>query len=394
MNLFSSKSILYIQYTNPAAYPPLQHSSRILAAANWQVIFLGSGVDIAENLSFPIHPNVKVYQIPSCPPGWRQKLHYFQYSLWIFLSVLRWRPQWIYASDLLSCPIAYGISFIPKIKLIYHEHDVFYNERGDSPFIKLCLKIRKSLVKRSNLCIIPNQDRLNQFLIHNPTNSLVVCIWNCPAIEEVSPQRLPWNISDDLWVLYHGSIVPDRLPLAVIDSLSILPENVKLRIIGYETIGHEGYVNQIINYARNLGVLSRLQVMDAMSRIKLLEWCKKSDVGLSLMPLTGKDINLISMIGASNKPFDYLACGIPLIVSDLPDWHKMYVHEGYGLACNPQDEQTIATAIRWYLENPVQMRAMGEQGRQRILSDWNYDKQFKQVGKQIIENYDCLELTD
>jgi MFS family permease len=32
--------VLYIQYTNPAGYPPLQHSSRILASAGWQVLFL------------------------------------------------------------------------------------------------------------------------------------------------------------------------------------------------------------------------------------------------------------------------------------------------------------------------------------------------------------------
>jgi hypothetical protein len=34
--------ILYLQYTNPAAYPPLEHNSRILANEGWQVLFLGN----------------------------------------------------------------------------------------------------------------------------------------------------------------------------------------------------------------------------------------------------------------------------------------------------------------------------------------------------------------
>jgi hypothetical protein len=31
---------LYLQYTNPAGYPPLEPSSRILANEGWQVLFL------------------------------------------------------------------------------------------------------------------------------------------------------------------------------------------------------------------------------------------------------------------------------------------------------------------------------------------------------------------
>ena len=37
------------------------------------------------------------------------------------------------------------------------------------------------------------------------------------------------------------------------------------------------------------------------------------------------DINLNYMTGASNKPFDYMACGLALLVCDLSDWKQMYV---------------------------------------------------------------------
>jgi glycosyltransferase involved in cell wall biosynthesis len=89
------------------------------------------------------------------------------------------------------------------------------------------------------------------------------------------------------------------------------------------------------------------------------------------------------MTGASNKPFDYLACGLPLVVSDLPDWKQMYVEPGYALACNPEDVNSIADVLRWYLEHPLEMKAMGEKGRQRILNEWNYETQFDPVFKQL-----------
>ena len=84
------KKILYIQYTNPAGYPPLEHSSRILANEGWDVVFLGTGAKGASNLKFPEHPKIAVLQIPFCEAGWRQKLHYGRYFLWVLMWVIRW----------------------------------------------------------------------------------------------------------------------------------------------------------------------------------------------------------------------------------------------------------------------------------------------------------------
>src|ERR1041385_5473127 len=93
--------ILYLQYTNPAGYPPLQHSSRILADAGWSVLFLGTGAApplqhssriLADagwsvlflgtgaagsgSLEFPAHQNIEIRRMPFCMAGWRQKLHF------------------------------------------------------------------------------------------------------------------------------------------------------------------------------------------------------------------------------------------------------------------------------------------------------------------------------
>jgi glycosyltransferase involved in cell wall biosynthesis len=85
------------------------------------------------------------------------------------------------------------------------------------------------------------------------------------------------------------------------------------------------------------------------------------------------------MTGASNKAFDYLACGLPLIVSDLPDWREMFVEAGYALACDPNDPPSIATAIASLVNDPERMRAMGEAGRQKIIEAWNYEALFQPV---------------
>lgn len=375
------KRIFYIQYTNPAGYPPLEHSSRILADAGWQVRFLGTHALGAGALRFPPHPNISVEYMSFCSAGWRQKVHYFWFCLSVLMRTFLWRPSWIYASDLLSCPIALLLSYLPVVRVLYHEHD----SPGQSPagtFQRMILWTRKQLARRADCCVLPNAARLKGFAAETGSSRPLFCVWNCPSVQEVSPGRAAAH--DGWWVLYHGSIVPARLPLAVVAALTHLPDSVKLRVIGYETVGSPGYVDQLRQFAAELGVAHRLHFVGAVPHFELIDWIRRCDAGLSLMPLHASDRNEIAMTGASNKAFDYLASGLPLLVSDLPDWRSLYADPGYGLACDPQDARSIANAIRRFLDDPNLAHTMGEEGRRRILAEWNYETSFLPV-------YRCLQ---
>lgn len=69
------KRILYIQYANPAGYPPLEHGLRILADAGWEVSFLGTHALGAAALRCPPRSNIRLRCLNFYPAGWRQKLH-------------------------------------------------------------------------------------------------------------------------------------------------------------------------------------------------------------------------------------------------------------------------------------------------------------------------------
>lgn len=381
--------ILYVQYTNPAAYPPLEHSSRILADSGFEVLFLGTGALGASELELPQHKRITVKRIPFSTAGWRQKLHYLKFSLWVTWWTLRWRPQWVYASDYLSCPVALLLSYWSRLRLVYHEHDS-PAPSGGSLFHRLCLSARHRLSHRAEINVLPNERRAELFAREMGGIKNVVCVWNCPTVEEVGPPREDFG-RGDLWVLYHGSIVPSRLPLSMIEALALLPPNVKLRVIGYETVGHRGYTEDLKGAARRYGVEDRLQLLGMIpSRRELLKWCRQSDVGLAFMPKHSNDLNEQMMVGASNKPFDYLCSGLVLLVSDLADWRAMFVDDGYGLSCDMQSSESIATKIKWFLEHPKDLRRMSEQGRERILTEWNYNRLFADVFEYLNANRLCL----
>jgi glycosyltransferase involved in cell wall biosynthesis len=370
--------LLYIQYANPAAYPPLEHSSRIFARSGWQLLFLGTESPTGDLMRFGDKCGIEVRLLPFCKGGWRQKLHYAWFNLWVAAWVIRWRPQWVYASDVLACPVALILSFLPGLKVVYHEHDSPSPSARTLP-MRLSNLARTWLAPRAKLCVVPNQLRAERFASELSPHSHVTCVWNCPSVDEIGPARAAHE-QYRLAVFYHGTLVPSRMPLTVIEALASLPEDATLSVIGYETAGHPGYRKRIMSEAARLGLAHRVRVIPAVpTRSELLSVCRESDVGLSLVPSTDDDPNMQLMVGASNKPFDYLACGLALLVSDMPLWRQTYVEPGYGLACDPSDPVSIAAALLWLYEHPHEVRAMGERGRRRVAAEWNYERQFAPV---------------
>jgi glycosyltransferase involved in cell wall biosynthesis len=367
------KRILYLQYTNPAAYPPLHHSATLLAEAGWEVLFLGIAAHGTEKLQMPEHPHVQYRQIRRVSGGTLGPLKYAQFIGNSIAAALRFRADWCYASDPLSAPAVNAMRAATQVKLLYHEHDA-PTERG-SKFWELVLKARAQLARGAEIVVAPAQARLD--LIPSGEGKRFV-VWNCPRKNEVGPAR---TSSDQIFRIgYHGSLSRDRLTPRFIDALAMLPPHVQLHIIGYQTIGHAGYVSELQERSERAGVSDRMIFHGSIPhRSDLLAKLREFDLGIATVSPAETDHNLVTLAGASNKAFEYLSAGVPLLVTNRGAWVEMYERPGYGVACDPDDAASIVNAIQQIMQQPDRGRSAGEAGRQRILSEWNYDAQFAPV---------------
>jgi glycosyltransferase involved in cell wall biosynthesis len=376
--------VMYVQYTNPAAYPPLEHSASILAAAGCDVRLVGTGV-AGEPLTFQQSDRVRVALMPFEPAGWRQKVHYAQFASWVASQARQWQPDWVYVSDPLACPAALALRPLVDARFIYHEHDSpAEDSAAHSAFMRVVLRARRALAARAELCVLPNAERAELFRQQTGRKRDVVTVWNCPMRAEVGGER-DGGATSRLRVLYHGSIVPARLPRTVLPALASLPEPVSLVVAGYETAGHPGYVEALRREAGALGVIDRVTFAGTLpTREALMRQCRTCDVGMALLPITSEDVNERAMVGASNKVFDYLACGLAVLVGNMPVWRETFAEAGFGRTCDPASPESIARALGWLLEHPEERVAMGRRGRQRIAADWNYEHQFAPVLARIV----------
>lgn len=375
--------ILFAQYTNPAGYPPLQHAAEILAEAGWDVHVVGLFNPALAALKFSASGAVRVELLSPAPRGWRQKLHLLSFVLHVLLRCIRHRPLWLYASDALSTPAAVAASWIPGVRVVYHEHDVPVSA---SPTLaqRAVNAARIRLLRRAALVVVPNAGRLAVMRAQVSGMAPSTCVWNCPRACEASTHSHNAGTDAGFWLVYHGSIVPARVPLTLVDALALLPIHIRLRIAGYETAGHPDYTTELRQRARQLGVSDRLEIrLVVPTREALLELVRESHVGLALMPQSGGDINEQNMTGASNKAFEYLAQGVPLLVTDRQDWTDMFVRRSLGRACDPTEPASIARAVAWFAAHEDERQAMGERGRQLTLTEWNYERQFAPVQARL-----------
>jgi glycosyltransferase involved in cell wall biosynthesis len=345
-----------------------------MAEAGWEVTLLSAPFE-GHRLELPHHPRIAVRAIPARPSHVMGKAAYARYAVAAARLALRLQPDVVYASDPLGAGPGLLAARLARARLVYHEHD--------SPALgslrPSLARARAVAARRAELVIFPNEARarIAQSELGFSADRLRI-VWNLPRRAELPP--LDSHPEAPLIAYYHGSIGPDRLPPAVVEAVRRLRGRACLRIAGYEAPGAAGYVRRLLELG---GASNSTAVVDHAGQIPdradLVATAARAHVGLALVPHNGNDVNLRHMTGASNKPFDYMAAGLAVLVSERPDWRDMFVAPGYARACDPADPASIAAALTWFLDHPAERRAMGASGRARIEAEWNYDAAFAPV---------------
>lgn len=372
------KRVLFVQATDPAAYPPLIHAGALMAEHGHRVRFLSTPIR-GRALRIPPREGIEVRSLRERPSHVMDRSSYLRYAVGAMGEAARWRPDVVYASDPMGALPGLLAARLAQSRLVYHEHDSPETERSLHSMVRLA---RRAALRTADLIVFPNAGRARHVAreVAYPESSLRI-VWNVPRRSEISDTLE--RAGETLVLYYHGSITPERLPLAVLDAVLRHRARVKLVVVGYETAGAEGYVAELRRIATAAGAPEVIDYLGEMSRERLAAAMSAAHVGLALVPLEGGDVNLRYMAGASNKAFDYLSAGMALLVSDLPEWRSLFVDAGYALACDPRSVESIAAAIRWFLEHPGETRAIGERGRERIRADWNYDACFDPVLREL-----------
>lgn len=343
-----------------------------MAGAGWDVLFVGIEARGVSEMKLRHHERIRTLKVAGPSGGTWGAVKYARYAMQTMAIARHFKPTWCYASDLLSAPAALLVKRLTGARVVYHEHDA--PGRGGR-LATAALSVRDRLAQGADIVVVPSEERRPLLPAHAAEKALVA--WNCPLREEVR-DHTGASAGASVRMVYAGSLSPDRLPFAFVDVLAVLPSCVSLEIYGYGTIGHAAYPDALRARAQEQGLAGRVTFHGTLAHEALLGALARCDIGIATVDPTVTDANLGAMVGASNKSFDYMACGLPFIVCAEPKWRSTFVEPGYAVACAPGDAASIYAAVQPLLDAATRAR-MGKSAQGRIAADWNYETMFAPV---------------
>ena len=384
------KKALYIQFFNPMHCPVLIHGCNILSRKGWKLLLLGAQniANPSNRMEMKLHKNITIKLLEYAKPGIQQRLQYLHFNLWILLTIIFWRPQVLYASEKLVCPIAYIIKiFSKRIKVIYFEP--MYAGEGFQIRPRFVRVARARLARIADLCLVPNEARLEKFVGDVGTCENIIFVHQFPRREEFLdiPLKEKPAGTGRLKLFSFGHIGPDRLPIQLFEALEKLKDKVELIISGVVPEGTQNYGSTIKKEIKNRGLEGNIEYVGLIKkRNDLYRQCSKADVGLTL---TGKTVKPeFRTEGGSQRPFEMMGLGLVPLVSDLKEWEDFFVKDGYAYSCNPDSVDSIKTTLEFLYENRSALYEIGERNKKKILEEWNYNSEFKKVEIHIENSHD------
>ena len=231
--------------------------------------------------------------------------------------------------------IAKWISF-SKTKLVFTEHNT-HNRRMSNPVFKICDKIIYSGYKKV-VCITSEVKRILEGHLGKYGDKFPVIEngVNLKNIKEAVPyekSEIHPNITDiDELLIQVSAFREQKDQVTLIKSLTALPENVKLILVGDGALR-----NDCENLVKELQLEKRVFFLGL--RMDVLSLLKTADIVVLSSKYEG--LSLSSMEG--------MASGKPFVASDVPGLHE--VVKNAGILFPQGDEKALAKSILDLLEN-------------------------------------------
>lgn len=191
-------------------------------------------------------------------------------------------------------------------------------------------------------------------------------VWTSGVKPEVFRRERFEHNTGPFKILYHGTIVMNRGLDYAIRALALLSD-IDVRM---EFLGKGQAVPELQRLAKELNVSDRVSFLDAVAYKEVPRWINAGHVGLLPFP-HWPAWNTSSPI----KLFEYLSCGKPVIVTDIPAHVNVLDGHDFAFWVSDNSPETFARAIRRAFHSRGQFPAMGTAARKLVLEHYTWKKQ-------------------
>ncbi len=272
-------------------------------------------------------------------------------------------------------PVGVFLKWITRKRVIYDCHENFpeavYERVWYPNWLKPLLSrfiafIEPAMAKKLDavVCVVPDQQKR-----FDDKGCKTIMVRNLPKLDQFD-KALAKNLPRQNRLIYLGGLTIVRGARVLVDMMAELHKthpDVKLLLLGPFNEPHVETETKAYIQEKNLD--SVIEHINFVPHEEVPEYLAQSKIGL--IPWQ-KNQQMLRMI-FPNKVFEYMACALPVIASNLPSLVRIFGESQSGLVVGSDDIKAYAQAAASLLDDPARLIEMGEQGRAYCKSTYNWE---------------------
>jgi glycosyltransferase involved in cell wall biosynthesis len=197
--------------------------------------------------------------------------------------------------------------------------------------------------------------------------SMVVTVQNFVMPEEfVVPRPTAYGARAARFA-YVGGLARIRGVFEIVEATALVPAVFEAKLVLVGPLSHER-------------LLHELRQRSAWAHVDYYGWQMREQVARHL---DGARAGLLVVHPVRNymdspyagKAFEYMAAGLPLIISDFPLMRELFEPLQCALFVDPLQPAAIAEAMTWILKNPQEAELMGARGKAAVATRFSWQGQ-------------------
>lgn len=260
------------------------------------------------------------------------------YSKLFYNTASQYSPQVFVANDLPMLPLAVQLANRCGARLVYDSHELYSEQEFSGREKRRWAEIEAKYINKCDVVIAVNPSVATE-LEHRYQISGVKVIYNAERTRQAPlvSRRLHEAFGlpgDKKIVLMQGGLSAGRHLDVLVDAMRY----VQNRSVVLVLLGNGLILGSLKKMAKQRGLVGRVYFHPAVPQNELLEFTAAADAGI--IPYQATCLN--NYYCTPNKLFEFIAAGLPILATDLPEIRKLVYDRTIGLVGDTSTPQKLA----------------------------------------------------
>jgi glycosyltransferase involved in cell wall biosynthesis len=168
--------------------------------------------------------------------------------------------------------------------------------------------------------------------------------------------------------LYHGSMAEDRGLFQMLQATPLVAARQSSFLLLLIGLADGALKRRATSLIRRLHIEDHVEIVSWVPHTDIVAYLRAARVGLApLQPIPKYFKNI------PQKIFEYMACGVPILGSDLPTITPFVMNAGAGMVTDCTRPEPLADGILRILNDEAAWLRMSRNGRQAFLTEYNWE---------------------